>query len=202
MAFAMSPFPNPSFDGPLPAGAHAHEPFLVARLRDGDTTAFAELVRHYMNSAMRFATHLLGSRDAAEDIVQSVFIHVWERRSTLDPARSFKSYVFRAVRNSALNDRKAAAVRQRYQTAVQDELASGTTQGSVASPERRVLDTATVQAALQRLSDRRRIALRLRLIDELSHAEIADVLGISATAAQSLVVRAIADLREILRDGA
>lgn len=170
---------------------------LVGRLQAGDPAAFAAIVARYTERLSRFAFYIVGSRDAADDVVQQVWVQLWERRTTLEPDQ-LTPYLFRAVRNRALNEQSAAAVRERFRANVQAEAATGTIAAAVPSPENEVLTTAVVQAAVEQLSERRRFAIRLRLEEELTHGEIADILGVSAVAAQRLVARAIADLREIL----
>jgi len=162
---------------------------LVERLRGEDMGALAELMRVYTAALVRFAYDIVGSRDAAEDLVQGVFIHVWGARATLDPARSIKAYLYRAVRNRALNERDAEDVRDRHREQMP---------AVVSNPESRFVDAATVQAAMAQLGPRRRTALQLRFEEGMTHPEIADVMGITAEAAKRLVSRAVADIRTLL----
>ncbi len=171
---------------------------LVARLHEGDTTAFRVLVETYMDSVTRFAFYIVHSRDSADDIAQNVFVGMWEYRARLDPDRPLKPYLFRAIRNRALNERKSNAIRERYRSDVQADAEAGSLRAFEPSPEGVILDTMAVQAALEQLSDRRQLVLRLRLEDELTHAEIAEVLDLSYEAAKRLVARALADLQKIL----
>lgn len=176
----------------------SQESILVARVREGDSEAFRILVERYMDSVTRFAFYIVHSHDAADDIAQNVFVGMWQYRETLDPARPLKSYLFRAARNRALNEKKSNAVRNAYMEQVQAELDSGSTTAFEPSPEGLILSTSAVQDALEQLSDRRRLALRLRLEDEMTHNEIAEVLDLSYEAAKRLVGRALAELQKIL----
>ncbi len=171
---------------------------LVARVREGDTNAFRVLVETHMDSITRFAFYIVHSRDVADDIAQNVFVGMWEYRTTLDPARPLKPYLFRAIRNRALNERKSNAVRERYRSDMQADAEAGSSRAFEPSPEGVILDTMAVQAALEQMSDRRQLVLRLRLEDELTHAEIAEVLELSYEAAKRLVARALAELQKIL----
>jgi len=174
---------------------------IIQRMRQNDSRALAALVASYANRLTRFAFNTVGSRDSADDVVQQVFIQLWERRATLDPECRLKPYLFRAVRNRALNESQASTTRDRYRRDVQAAVAGGTVSGAVESPEGAILTAAAVQASIAQLPQRRRLALALRLTEEMTHAEIGEVLGVSSEAAQRLVARAIADLREILRRG-
>jgi RNA polymerase sigma-70 factor (ECF subfamily) len=142
---------------------------------------------------------LVGSHDAAQDVAQDVFVQVWEQRKGLDPQRAIKAYLFTLAKHRALNDRKYEQVRERYQARVLDEASRDLDVGRVPSREEEILTVATVQAALRELPERRRMAVRLRIEEQLSHAEIAQVLEMSAPAAERLVQRGLEELRRILR---
>ncbi len=171
---------------------------LVACLRDSDTRAFAVIMGKYMNPLTRFAFSIVGSHDVADDVVQYVFVRLWERRHKLHPDSQLKPYLFHVVRNRALNEQSANSVRDRYQANAQADAIAGVLPSVVSSPEDEILTNAVVQTAIEQLSERRRMALQLRLREELTHAEIAEILEISAMAAQRLVARALADLRKII----
>lgn len=190
----MSHSPRADFD----YEESSQESALVARVREGDSKAFRILVERYMDSVTRFAFYIVHSHDSADDIAQSVFVGMWQYRQTLDPVRPLKPYLFRATRNRALNEKKSNAVRNAYAEQVQAEQDSGSIIAFEPSPEGLILSTSAVQHALEQLSDRRRLALRLRLEDEMTHNEIAQVLDISYEAAKRLVGRALAELQKIL----
>lgn len=202
MAFAMSRADDPGFgSGRTPPDltrARTEERALILRVRDGDTQAFAKLVQQHMNRVTRLAYHLVGSHDVAEDVAQTVFVQLWDHRDRLDPDRPLRPYLLRAVHNRALDERKAEGVRARYRVQVQGEALAGSIGAAVPSPESGVLTTTTVQAALRRLSERRRLALRLWFEESLTHEEIAAVLGVSLQATDRLIRRALAEIREIL----
>ncbi len=177
----------------------SQESAMVRQIQHGDVHAFTAFVAQYVESVTRFAFYMLGSHDTADDIAQHVFISIWDQRHLLDPARPIRPYLFRIARNRALNEQKAIAVRERYASECQHDAGVGVESASVPNSEDSVLTSATVQAALARLPERRRLVLRLRLEDEMTHAEIGEALGMTPEAAQRLVSRALADLRKILR---
>lgn len=172
---------------------------LVVRVRTDDAHAFAELVERYLDRVTRIAYCIVRSHDMADDLAQDVFIRCWEQRAALDPERSIAPYLFRIVRNRAFDLNEAIRVRERYQQNVRSEAASGSISTSVPSPEGAVLSAATIQTAVNELPLRRQLAFRLRFEEELTHAEIAQVLGITPAAAAQLVFRAFEEVRQILR---
>jgi len=183
-----------------PDRAHAEErateAALVAKVRAGDVEAFTALVERCIASVTRVAYWWTRSHDMAEDIAQNVFVRVWEHRDMLDPTRPITPFLLRLVRNLVVDEHRSSAARQRrHESVVGEQLVSGT---QVPSPENAVLEIATMDAALERLSGRRQLILRLWLREELSFTDIADILGISVEAADRLLRRARADLRALI----
>jgi RNA polymerase sigma-70 factor (ECF subfamily) len=74
----------------------------LARLKQGDITALEELVRRYSVRALRTAFLITRDRSSAEDIVQSAFLRVFERRDQFQTGRPFEPWLLRIVINDAL----------------------------------------------------------------------------------------------------
>ena len=132
----------------------------------------------------------------AKDVVQEVFVRIWEHPDTFAPTRSLKQYLYTAVRNRALDERKYESVRTRHQEATRAAAEADPSVGGMPSQEDTILNEATFQAALGKLSSRRQEVVRLRIKEQLTHAEIGQILGISTVAASQLILRALADLRK------
>lgn len=75
---------------------------LVNELSGDSVNAFNELYRQYCHRLFNFAFSLLKDRDSAEEVVQHVFLKIWEKRSTLNPGLPFQSYVFTITKNYIL----------------------------------------------------------------------------------------------------
>src|SRR5690606_3280430 len=73
------------------------------RIRDGDESAFESLFSEVYPSLVAFLRHRTGTAALAEDIAQDAFVAVWERRASIDPARSLRAYVYRAALNRAVS---------------------------------------------------------------------------------------------------
>lgn len=177
--------------------SHLSDRDIISDVAGGSTAAFEKLVERYLPEITRFAAYLLGSADAAEDVVQQVFVSTWNNRATLKPDASIKSYLYKAVRNRCLNELDAREIRGEVSLSVGDEVV--TVPGSPPSDEQILIET-TVQQALMHLPERRRTAVNLRIAEDLSYPEIAGILEISTDAAERLVRRALADLRALLKE--
>jgi RNA polymerase sigma-70 factor (ECF subfamily) len=182
---------------------------LMLRVREGDSSAFAELVDRYQHRLIPIMAHLCGRADEAEDLAQEVFLRVYRARREYHPQAKFSTWFFTIANNVALN-----ALRHRKRKPVV-QFANLTSSGPqpVRPEERLVYDKGPpperglhhqelaeqIQQALAQLNERQRTAVVLNKFEDLSYEEIADVLGISAKAVKSLLSRARGQLRELLR---
>ena len=170
----------------------------VAAVRTGDPAAFEALFHAYHAPLCTSAHRYLGARDLAEEIVQEVFLFVWERRETWHVRTSVRSYLFTAVRNAAMSYlRHERVVRQREPEVRELHHARPT------SPEADALDAeiaVAVQQAVSRLPARCRLVFTLNREQGLTYAEIAKVLGISPRTVEVQIGRALKSLRRCLAE--
>ncbi len=98
---------------------------LLEKIRSGDYEAFQVLFESYYTILCNFSLRYVEEYGQADDIVQEVFIKIWERRKRLVIAGSIKAYLFAAVKNQSLNRLKAESIRLehiRYFSGQQNEL--------------------------------------------------------------------------------
>ena len=172
------------------------EPEWVEAIRSGDPAAFEALFLAYHAPLCSFAYRYLGARELAEEIVQEVFLCVWERRAGWDVRSSVRSYLLTAVRNAALSYLRHERVVRRSQAEVR-----AIHETVAASPEVRALEAETVVAvrqAIGRLPDRCRLVFTLHREQGLTYAEVAHVLGISPRTVEVQIGRALKSLRKNL----
>ena len=164
----------------------------VARAREGDVAAFAELYRARSGSIGRYVGAIVRDPDRTEDAVAETFLLAWRDLPKLRKIERFDAWLLRIAHNRAINE-----VRRRRTVPIED----------VAEPEDPSPRAATAEAAERRweadelrehllqLSDAHREVLVLRFLHELSHAEIARQLGKREDAVRSLQYRALGELR-------
>jgi RNA polymerase sigma-70 factor, ECF subfamily len=87
---------------------------LAARLKNSSSEAFGLLYKRYKKIIYYFSLKYLGDPAEAEELVQVVFISIWEHRGYIDENKSFKSYIFKSAVNSIYNQLKRKAVRRKY----------------------------------------------------------------------------------------
>lgn len=170
---------------------------LLARLRQGDEQAFDTLFRQYYAPLVGFTESLLRSRAVAEEVVQDVLLEVWRRRETLEIDLTWRSYLFRAARNRALNDLRHARVAQNAEPYVRGaEAVDASTPAELAAAE---LDAA-FRRVLAGLPEPVREVFLMSRRDHLKYGEIAVALGISVKTVEARMGRALKELREQLKD--
>jgi RNA polymerase sigma-70 factor (ECF subfamily) len=200
--------PRAADDGDAAYDATSEARDVIARIRAGDRDAFeAVAVAHYAR-LVRHAYRYVRDLSAAEDIVQDTLLRLWVGRAQLVVQNSIVSYLFRAVRNHALNYVRHQHVEERRDRALlADETLAGVSDPGVSAVTNLTLrglngDDATfeaclaaVQEAVAALPERQAEAFGLRIEQELSFAEIAEVMGLSLRSAQTTYLRAVQFLR-------
>ena len=167
---------------------------LVARVQRGDTAAFDELVRRYMQRAFAVAYRVLGHREDAEDLVQEAFMVTLERIDTFDTTRPFAPWFLRIVANRALSARRARARRQTEPLPADPPAPGRSPHHDAEGAEVRE----RFARAVAELPDRQRTVVRLFELDGFSSVEIAAMLALSEGTVRWYLHKARGTLREAL----
>ncbi len=153
---------------------------------------------HHSASAHRLATVVLGSPEGAADAVQAATLKAWRSIRKVDPARGFRSWYLRIVANTARNDR-----RSRWRRSALTIRAGSVRFPDVATPDAVVVTSAERQVvvdALNELPPADRLILALRFFEDMTQAEIAEILECPVGTVKSRLSRAMARLRAGLPD--
>jgi RNA polymerase sigma-70 factor (ECF subfamily) len=173
----------------------------VARIRLADEGAFKSLFDAYYAMLCDFAQSYVRAPDVAEELVQTVFLRIWEHRATWEPTTGVRAYLFAACRNQALGALKhERVVAQVARRATREEIALGIAAARMGPDEELQASelAAVLREVVDRLPERRRIVVILRWQQQMSYAEIAGVLGISVKTVEVQMGRALAFLRQQL----
>ncbi len=157
---------------------------LVAAAREGDIAAFEQLVRGHADAVYGHALRFFGEPQAAEDVVQEVFVKVYRSLGSFDERSAFSTWLFRITRNVCLDMFRAGKRRPVPVDPV--DLVAGL------SPDhaQMVVDAAAVEGAMRALQPEDREALGAVTLFDLSYAEAAAELGIPVGTVKSRVFRA------------
>lgn len=167
---------------------------LMARLAAGESAALDVLVQRHQQRVRSLAMRLTGHGDAADDVAQDAFMRVMRSAGSYAPTAAFSTWLYRIVVNLCLDRQRRRADRH---LALQDE----TPQHASAGAEQPLLEqerAVAVRREVEALPERQRLAVILHRFQGLSHAEVAEVMGCSESAVESLLVRGYAQLRQRL----
>lgn len=164
------------------------------RIRESDSHAFAELYDRLYGPLHRFVWYILRDEDATDDVIQEVFVKLWQVRSTLDPDRSLKALLYQMARNFALNHTRTA---RRHVSEDVAELELGVAPDDDAELTARTLED-RLRVWIDELPPRRREAFCLSRFEGLSHEEIAVAMDLAPKTVNNHIVLALQTLRQRL----
>jgi RNA polymerase sigma-70 factor (ECF subfamily) len=177
---------------------------LAQRIRKGDIAAFEELFRECHAPLCEVVDSYVRSQGIAEEIVQDLFFVLWMKRENWDLTGSVLGYLSTAARNRALHHLRHQAIARRWSQQVnEDDPSSAAMSRRLPQPDE-ALDAKeiaeTLRRAMDQLPPRTRLAAVLRWNHEMSHAEVATMMGISLKGVEKLLGTAKQKLREQLGD--
>jgi RNA polymerase sigma-70 factor (ECF subfamily) len=180
---------------------------LMTRIAKGDADAFEVLVDRHQASILNLIYRFIGDRTQAKDLAQEVFIRVWQAAKTYKPEAKLTTWIYRITTNLCFNELKSARRKRWFSFNRSDEYSENTLEQTLADSSPSAEDlllskerSRQISDALQSLPDNQRMALVLKRYDGLSYQEIAQVIGCSVSAVESLLVRAKRTLQEKLKN--
>lgn len=94
--------------------SHIDDEILVSGIKKNNSEAFGQLYNRYKRIIYYFSLKYLGNPEEAEELVQNVFVNLWQHRKLLDEKKPVKSYIYRSVVNGIYNILKKKAIRRKY----------------------------------------------------------------------------------------
>ena len=162
-------------------------------LQLSDNAAYAALFETTYDSLFSYASYIVHDADLAHDVLQEVFLKLWQIRKTVDPNRSLKALLYQMVRNISLNHER------RKKTHATDSLGETAIEPSTGSLIEEDYNTEQLGLRIERwideMPDRRREAFVLSRFEGLSHDEIARVMTLTPRTVNNHIVLALQYLR-------
>ncbi|WP_343566656.1 sigma-70 family RNA polymerase sigma factor [Sphingobacterium sp.] len=168
---------------------------LLQKLRGGDREAFKELYDLYHRRLTLKLVYLLKSEELAQDVLQDIFVKIWENRKTIDPTGNFGGLLYTMASNLAKNVFRKSI----YDQLMRSEFAKNDSYSPFEALDNASNAKTILNTALDRLTPRQREVYCLHKIEGLSYREISKLLSISESAINHHIQSANKQLREILK---
>lgn len=170
---------------------------LVEQICEHDREAFKKLFRKYYSGLQRFLWGYVKNQQVAEDLVQEVFVRVWENREDLDPDKKIKTFIYKIGRNLAIDHTRHKKIVREWEEEKKalhsfPALADQTMDDKL----HKKFMLREVKKAIEDLPERRRLVFILSRYDGMTYKEIAEKLDISVNTVDTQICRALQTLRD------
>ncbi len=169
---------------------------LIGLLIEGDEIAFEQVFKSYFKALHAYALTIVKDQETAEEIVQALFLRLWEKKENLDPQTNLKAYLYRSVYNDSLNYLKHQKVKLKYQNHVVYQM-KNETDNAANRVQLSELEN-QLQRALTQLPEQCRTIFQLSRFEELKYQEIADRLNLSIKTVENQMGKALRQLKQYL----
>lgn len=186
-----------AFRNQMPEGKINTDEALVRKIKLGDEKAFQLIYEKYCRQLIHFAASYLPDISDAEEIIQNVFVELWEKREQLDPERFVKNYLYKVTVNKVYNHLKRKVVERKYLQCF-DAFETNTVNEAEKKIYREELD-GILRQLLEKLPEQQRNIFYLSRWEGLPNKEIADQLQISIRTVENQVYRAVKYIRENIK---
>lgn len=171
---------------------------LISRLKNDDVKAFDGLYNIYSKRLYRFSFSILKNKEDAEEIVQEVFMKVWEKRKEIDSSKSFKSYLFTISYNHIITLLRTRLKEKAYLDQLEKQFIFDN--GSSQDETDYNIMKSRIDRAVQELPKKRRQIYILSREKGLTHKEISEQLNISVKTVENQINLALRHLKKQLGD--
>lgn len=177
-------------------GSRDWERAAVEACQRGEREAFDRLVVRYQRAVYRLCYRYVNNHEDANDLTQEVFLRAWRAIGRFRGQSAFSTWLYRIGVNACLNFR---AVRRPTMQELPDTIAdpaAGAAQGVEREDEAR-----RVREAVSRLPEKQRATLILKVYHELTHQEVAKILGSKVGTVKANLFHALGNLRKLVAEG-
>lgn len=169
---------------------------ILIRLRESDKEAFRFLYERYSRVIYGNILKLVHHEDVADDLLQDVFVKIWEHRAKINPELSFRAYLFTCSRHFVFNFKRR--LKLEIETAIQLAIGYDDANDAITNLLQAKEAEALVERVVGKLPEQRQRIFRLCKLDGLSYQEVADALNISVSTVRDHMVKANKFIKERL----
>jgi RNA polymerase sigma-70 factor, ECF subfamily len=184
---------------------HQLEENILNQIRNGDEKAFETLFKSYFHQVLGYSREILKDHNAAEEIAEEIFVHLWENKHKIFIETSIRAYLFRTAYNKCINHLKHKKVKDRYELFFRHHMSGEVYQSdySFDYPLSGLIHKEIehlIEQSVQKLPEQCREIFRLSRFKEMRNQKIADKLGLSVSTVKTQITRALVRLRKDLQE--
>lgn len=175
-------------------GIHTDEQELLAHLRQGEIRAFDALYKLHSKPLLWKLRRMVKDPEEADELLQDLFVKVWEKRENINIQQSFQAYLYRVAQRMAIDYFRSLERRSRLHEDVQlrtSEYVHNTEENIIARETQDLIN-----AAIALLPEQRRKAFTLCKLEGKSHAEAAEIMNISPNTVHNHLVKALSFVKD------
>jgi RNA polymerase sigma-70 factor (family 1) len=166
---------------------------LINRLKRGEEAAYEMLFREYYQLLTVFANKYVRNIETSKEIVQDLFVHLYEKRNQLDINSSLKSYLFRSTQNRSINYINAQKIRNKYAEHV--KFNTSIEENSLENEVNKTELEHALYMAIDDLPPKCQTIFKMNRFEGLSNSEIAEKLSLSKRTIETQISKALKILR-------
>jgi RNA polymerase sigma-70 factor (ECF subfamily) len=170
--------------------------FILNELLKGNERAFDTAFKQYYKPLCQFSYSLIKDQDTAENLVQEVFVKLWEKRKNLTDIDNLFSYLVGMVRNQSIDFLRKEKTSSKIYNQLRPEKSENTTEEQISKNE----FEEKLLKSIVNLPDRCRTAIEMSRFEGLSNKEIAQQMNISVKGVEALIGRSLKLLRIDLKE--
>lgn len=167
--------------------------FLINRLKRGEEAAYELLFREYYKLLTVFANKYVNDMETSKEIVQDLFVHLYEKRDQLDINSSLKSYLFRSTHNRSINYINSQKIRFKYAEHV--KVTASARENSLENEVNKTELEHALYKAIDDLPPKCQAIFKMNRFEGLSNSEIAEKLSLSKRTIETQISKALKILR-------
>ena len=167
---------------------------LLLQAKDGDLASFEQLVRLYQKKLLRVVNRIVYDSQTAEEVVQDVFVSIYQSLESIDQTRLFAPYLYTVAKNASISFLRK---KRRGKEVALDDM-----HPSIVNLEKEYIDTEErlrIHLALKKLPSKYQAPMRLYYFDDVSYEKIAHILHVPVNTVRTHLKRAKKLLAELLQ---
>jgi RNA polymerase sigma-70 factor (ECF subfamily) len=175
---------------------------IIERFKNGDTSAFGDIVLKYQDKIYNLCRHMLGDEHDAEDAAQDVFLKAYQALPKFQPKASLYTWLYRIATNTCIDYKRKPVWESLFGSADEGDRLVHDRASDDPSPEKLYQSKQieqVLQESLGKLSPKLRAIIILKEIEEQSYEEIAAILDISMGTVKSRIARAREELQKLMK---